>query len=154
MSTLNIQLLCRNRNFLNYPYLLPDLVPWLTLSDSNYPYLEQFSMVPKMFEPLRFDCILKCFLSSVHVIYIYFIRSGINKKNPNAYSIQKQMIRLFSHSCAVLHFRGHSQSKLHRKIKALRVLFGGGWGGGVPEIILVSVWLELSPRIEDLFGTR
>ena len=32
----------------------PDLVVRLTLSDSNYPYLEQISMV---FEPLRFDCI-------------------------------------------------------------------------------------------------
>ena len=41
---------------LRYHYLLPDLEPWLTLSGSNYPCLEQFSMVPKMFEPLRFDC--------------------------------------------------------------------------------------------------
>ena len=43
---------------LNYRYLLPELVPWLTLSGSNYPCLEQISMVPKMFEPLRFDCSL------------------------------------------------------------------------------------------------
>ena len=43
--------------FLNYHYLLPDLAPWLTFSGSNYPCLEQFSMVPKMFEPLKFDCI-------------------------------------------------------------------------------------------------
>ena len=35
--------------------LLPDLAPWLTLSGSNYPCVEQFSMVPKMFEPLKFD---------------------------------------------------------------------------------------------------
>ena len=41
---------------LNYRYLLPELVPWLTLSCSNYPCLERISMVPKMFEPLRFDC--------------------------------------------------------------------------------------------------
>ena len=41
---------------LNYRYLLPELVPWLTLSGSNYPCLERISMVPKMFEPLRFDC--------------------------------------------------------------------------------------------------
>ena len=33
-------------------------MPWLTLSGSNYPCLEQISMVPKMFEPLRFDCII------------------------------------------------------------------------------------------------
>ena len=30
----------------------------ITLSGSNYPCLEQISMVPKMFEPLRFNCIL------------------------------------------------------------------------------------------------
>ena len=28
----------------------------INLSGSNYPCLEQFSMVPKMFEPLKFDC--------------------------------------------------------------------------------------------------
>ena len=33
-------------------------MPWLTLSGSNYPCLEQISMVPKIFEPLRFDCTL------------------------------------------------------------------------------------------------
>ena len=32
-------------------------MPWLTLSGSNYTYLEQTTMVPKMFEPLKFDCI-------------------------------------------------------------------------------------------------
>ena len=40
---------------LNYRYLLPELAPWLTLSGSNHPCLEQFSMVPKMFEPSKFD---------------------------------------------------------------------------------------------------
>ena len=64
MSTLNIQLLLENRkDFLNYRYLLPDLVPWLTLSGSNYSYLEQISMVPKMFEPLKFDCKYFSYLS-------------------------------------------------------------------------------------------
>ena len=29
----------------------------INLSDSNYSYLEQISTVPKMFEPLKFDCI-------------------------------------------------------------------------------------------------
>ena len=43
---------------LNYRYLLPNLVPWLTLSGSNYPCLERISMVPKTFEPFRFDCTL------------------------------------------------------------------------------------------------
>ena len=43
---------------LNYRYLLPELVSWLTLSGSNYPCLKRISMVPKMFEPLKFNCIL------------------------------------------------------------------------------------------------
>ena len=30
----------------------------ITLSGSNYPCLKQISMVPKMFKPLRFDCIV------------------------------------------------------------------------------------------------
>ena len=42
---------------LNYRDFLFDLAPWLTLSGSNYPCLEKNSMVPKMFEPLKFDCI-------------------------------------------------------------------------------------------------
>ena len=41
---------------LNYQHLLPDLAQLLTLSGSNYPYPEQVSVVPKMFEPLKFDC--------------------------------------------------------------------------------------------------
>ena len=58
MSTLNIQSLCRkSKSILNYRYLLPELVPWLTLSGSNYPCLEWIPMVQKMFEPLRFDYI-------------------------------------------------------------------------------------------------
>ena len=32
---------------LNYRYLIPHLAPWFTLSGSNYPCLEQFSMLPK-----------------------------------------------------------------------------------------------------------
>ena len=31
-------------------------MPWLTFIGSNYPWLEQFSMVPKVFKPLKFDC--------------------------------------------------------------------------------------------------
>ena len=42
------------KRFLNYHYFLPDLASRLTLSGSSYPYLEQISMIPKMFEPLRF----------------------------------------------------------------------------------------------------
>ena len=35
---------------LNYLHLFPDLASWLTISGSNHSYLEQISMVPKMFE--------------------------------------------------------------------------------------------------------
>ena len=42
---------------LNYRHLLPDLAACLTLSGSNYPYLEHIFMVPKMFEPLKLVCI-------------------------------------------------------------------------------------------------
>ena len=58
MSTLNIQLLYRRskRFLLIIHQLLPELAPGLTLSGSNYPYLEQSFMVLKSFEPLRFDC--------------------------------------------------------------------------------------------------
>ena len=42
MSTLNIPLLSRSK--INYRHLLPDLASRLTLSGSNYPYLEQISI--------------------------------------------------------------------------------------------------------------
>ena len=61
MSTLNKQLLCRTKIekiFLNHRYLLLDLALSFILCGSNYSYLEQLSVVPKMFEPLKFDCIL------------------------------------------------------------------------------------------------
>ena len=34
----------------------PDLALSSTLIGSNYPYLELIFMVPKVFEPLKFDC--------------------------------------------------------------------------------------------------
>ena len=49
------------KSSLNYRHLLLDLAPWLTLRGSNNPCLEQFSTVPKMFEPLKFDCISKVY---------------------------------------------------------------------------------------------
>ena len=35
----------------------PDMALLSTLIGSNYPCLEQIFMVPKVFEPLKFDCI-------------------------------------------------------------------------------------------------
>ena len=42
-----------------YSHFPPDLVLGLTLSSSNYrqPCLEQISMAPKRFAPLKFDCV-------------------------------------------------------------------------------------------------
>ena len=37
----------------------PDLALLSTLTGSNYPCLELILMVPKVFEPLKFDCISK-----------------------------------------------------------------------------------------------
>ena len=34
----------------------PDLALWFTLISSNYPNLEDIFMVPKLLEPLKFDC--------------------------------------------------------------------------------------------------
>ena len=42
-----------------YRRLPPDLAPWLNLIGLNYPSLEQISSVPKMFKPLKFDCMFK-----------------------------------------------------------------------------------------------
>ena len=52
----NIILLKVKNISINYRHLFPDLVPWLNLIDSNYPSLEHIYMVPKIFEPLKFDC--------------------------------------------------------------------------------------------------
>ena len=43
---------------LNQSCLSPDLTLGLTLSGSNYPYLDQILMVLKMSEPLKFHYIL------------------------------------------------------------------------------------------------
>ena len=36
----------------------PDLEQCVTLNSSNYPCLERIFIVPKVFEPLKFYCIL------------------------------------------------------------------------------------------------
>ena len=40
----------------------PDLALSSTLTGSNYPCLELIFMVPKVFEPLKFDCRYICFV--------------------------------------------------------------------------------------------
>ena len=53
-----------------YSHLSPNLMLWLTLSDSNYLYLEQISMVHKTFEPLWFDCVLYM-CAMIFCLYIF-----------------------------------------------------------------------------------
>ena len=60
MITLNIPLLSRKskkKTSLNYHHLFHNPASLLTHSGSIQPYLEQMSMVPKMFELLKFDCV-------------------------------------------------------------------------------------------------
>ena len=40
------------------PTMPPDLALWLTLISSNYPCIEHNLMAQKVFEPLKFYCIL------------------------------------------------------------------------------------------------
>ena len=47
--------------------LPPELALLSTLTGSNYPCLELIFMVPKVFEPLKFDCILILPFSLFHV---------------------------------------------------------------------------------------
>ena len=53
MRTHNILLLYRKSDILIMP---PDLALSSTLIGSNYPCLELIFMVPKVFEPLKFNC--------------------------------------------------------------------------------------------------
>ena len=77
MSTLDIPSFYRRSK--RHPYIIPIcLLTWhydsLTLSGSKYPYLEHISMVPKMFEPLRFDC--TCLISPQNHKLRVLIRSA------------------------------------------------------------------------------
>ena len=61
MSTLNIQLLCRRSiDFPELAIFASRPVAMITFIGSNYQWLEQFSMVSKVFEPLKFDCNWMC----------------------------------------------------------------------------------------------
>ena len=50
------KILLIEKYFLNLSQLLSDLAPWSSLSSSNYQYLKQISIFPKIFEPLKIDC--------------------------------------------------------------------------------------------------
>ena len=59
--TITVQKIKHTFISLKYRHLLPELSPWLILSGFNYPYLEQISMIPKMFKPLTFEYTLHKF---------------------------------------------------------------------------------------------
>ena len=61
-SNENTQYTCMLKKIENdIPITPSDLALWLTLSSSNYPCLEHNFVVPKVFEPLKFDCTLHQF---------------------------------------------------------------------------------------------
>ena len=55
----------------------PDLALSSTLNGSNYPSLELIFMVPKVFEPLKFDCIT---IILIFVSFHFAINTEINNK--------------------------------------------------------------------------
>ena len=77
----------------------PDLVLLSTLNGSNYPCLELNFMVPKVFEPLKFDCIEVCqawrpsFMTSranaFLFAYEYSNWYNIQMYNKNFYKVRK-----------------------------------------------------------------
>ena len=74
MRTHNISLVKDNRKDISI--LLPDLALRLTLTSSNYPCFEHIFLVPKVFEPWKFDCIfLK--ISSSAMLSDFVIPSNI-----------------------------------------------------------------------------
>ena len=51
----------------------PDLVLLSTLIGSNYPCLELIVIIPKVFEPLKFDCICFWIHKTVYSLYYFGI---------------------------------------------------------------------------------
>ena len=89
MSILNMQssLTTIEKASLSYRYLYPDLAPWLTLSGSDYSYLEKTFMVTKMFEPLKFDfrCEKDTFKKDICIIKrscVYILAAILGKLKP------------------------------------------------------------------------
>ena len=65
MSTHNTTYLHVKENGKDIPIMPPDLALISTLIGLNYPYLELIFMVPKVFEPLKFYCILKNYIKHI-----------------------------------------------------------------------------------------
>ena len=75
--TQHIIIVTEIKKSINYHYFVSDLAPWLTLSGSNYPCLEQIFMVRKGFEPSKFDCINEKKTSIFVHSYIVFSKENL-----------------------------------------------------------------------------
>ena len=78
----------------------PNLALLSTLNGSNYPYLELIFKVPKVFEPLKFDCItnysLMCVLKSAKIH-----SCGIVTANPYQFIIVVKALALECLWCGI-----------------------------------------------------
>ena len=73
-----------NENRKYIPIMLPDLALRLALISSNYPCLKHIFMVPKVFEPLQFYCIInyrRCFCWEIR-------QNNLDKSNRHAFQWQ------------------------------------------------------------------
>ena len=78
MSILNIQLLYRrSKRFpLIIHHLLPDLAPGLTFM-ARTTHIEQISMVPKRFEPSKFDCMSMLGKIRAHLLFTHLYKDTL-----------------------------------------------------------------------------
>ena len=110
---------------LNFIHLPLDLALWLTISGSNYPCLEQFYMVPKMFGLLTPDCIISAAVSSRNqVIDLKSKHEPPNSKRP--YDIcDKRRLWLFTHPACV---DSDQPAHLYNLIRTCVVHYYNIWG--------------------------
>ena len=121
MGTNNIPSCIRKSS--KYPIKPPGLPLKSTLIGSNYPSLELIFMVPKVFQPLKFDCI--SFLSPSALILFQRAFKPKMTNQPNPYEPHQLNLCCLKNLTAVCKF----------KICMCVCVMGGGGGGegGVVE---------------------
>ena len=65
--------------------MLPDLALLATLIGSNHPCLELILMVPKVFEPLKFDCTYQIYVFSYFLLVPLFAGICVNRDHMTSY---------------------------------------------------------------------
>ena len=105
------------KTFLNYFHLPSDLALWLTLSGSNYPCLEQISMVPKMFELVKFDCILPSWKLNLRLLFLQADAQLTAQWSPPPFSDAKSPRKTLARNIQTVNLRkleqpGYRQIKL------------------------------------------